>query len=299
MLDVVTEVILPVLAMAAIGGAAGRHFGVPVGPLSGLTFHVFTPALVFDSLASIDLAGDVVARIVAVMVTAFAAMALVTMALGTLAGLDRATRAAVALTTSVQNHGNMGLPVALLAFGPSGLEVAVVAFVTGTVLSSSAGVAIASSAGGSAREAAVAPLRVPALWAAVAGLAVNAADVDVPTTIDAVTGTFAGAAVPVMLTVLGLQLTAAPRPDELAVVSGAVVARLVLGPLLAWLGTVVFGLDGVTRDTLVVLGAMPSAVLTTIIATRYHARPGLVTHIVVVSTLASIGTLTVLIAALR
>lgn len=299
MLDVFSEVIVPVLVMVALGGAAARHFEVPVRPLSGLTFNLFTPALVFGSLASIDLAGAVVARIVAVMVLAFVVTGCLTFGVGAALRLDRSTRAALTLTTTVQNLGNMGLPVSLLAFEQPGLDVAVVAFVTGTVLSSSAGVAIASMAGGSAREALVAPLRVPALWAGAAGLIVNAADLDLPASVDAVAETLGGAAVPVMLTVLGLQLASAPRPEQLPVVSGALTIRLLGGPLIAWLATLVMGLDGVTRDTLVVLGGMPTAVLTTILATQYDARPRLVTHVVIGSTLVSLITLTGLITVLR
>ena len=55
MLDVFTDVIVPVLAMAALGGFVARRYGVPVRPLSGLTFNLFTPALVFGSLASVEL----------------------------------------------------------------------------------------------------------------------------------------------------------------------------------------------------------------------------------------------------
>ena len=299
MLDVFLEVILPVLAMAALGGAVARHFEVPVKALSGLTFQLFTPALVFSSLAAIELDGDVVARIVAVMVIAFAATGFLTLAVTAMLRLERSTRSALTLTTTVQNLGNMGLPVAVLAFGQPGLDVAVVAFVTGTVLSSSVGVAIASMASGSARQALSAPFLVPALWAAVAGLVVNVANVDLPVSVEAVSDTLGAAAVPVMLTVLGLQLAGAPRPEHLRVVSGAIAVRLLGGPLIAWLATLAVGLEGVARDTLIVLGGMPTAVLTTILATQYDSRPRLVTHIVIGSTLVSILTLTVLIDALR
>ena len=44
---------------------------------------------------------------------------------------------------------------------------------------------------------------------------------------------------------------------------------------------------------------MPVAVITTILATEFHARPDFVTRVVITSTLASVLTLTVLIALVR
>ena len=70
-------------------------------------------------------------------------------------------------------------------------------------------------------------------------------------------------------------------------------------PAAAWAVASAVGLDGPTRATLTVLAAMPAAVIATIIATEYGARPAFVTRVVVTSTLASMATLTVLITLVR
>jgi len=77
------------------------------------------------------------------------------------------------------------------------------------------------------------------------------------------------------------------------------VARAVVGPAVAWFAATALGMEGVERGTLVVLAAMPTAVVATIIATEFAARPAFVTRAVVSSTLASMLTLTVLIALLK
>jgi predicted permease len=77
------------------------------------------------------------------------------------------------------------------------------------------------------------------------------------------------------------------------------VQRLAIAPVAAWLTATALGLDGVERATLVVLAAMPAAVMTTILATEFRAQPGFVTRAVVSSTLLSIVTLTVLIALVK
>jgi hypothetical protein len=71
--------------------------------------------------------------------------------------------------------------------------------------------------------------------------------------------------------------------------------RLIIAPIVAWFTASALGLDGVTRGTLVVLAAMPTAVMTTILATEFKAEPAFVTRVVVTSTLLSMLTLTLLI----
>lgn len=294
-LDVFLKVILPVLIVAGLGGWIGRRAAVPVNSLSQLTFYLFSPALVFDSLASVELSGGEAVRIVAVVLLGFLATLAISFTAAAVLRLDRPTTAAMALSSTITNGGNMGLPVALLAFGQAGLAVAVVAFVTGAVLAYSAGVVLASLGSQGVRTALSAPLRVPALWMAAAGLVVNMVDLNVPSTIDAVASTLAGASIPTMLVVLGLQLQQRIDFGEARELVAAVGTRLLIGPAAALGASYLLDVDGVTRHTLVVLGGMPTAVITTILATQYGARVSFVTRSVIVSSLVSIPTLTVLI----
>lgn len=299
MLRVFLDVVLPVAVVAALGGVVGRWRAVPVQPVSALVFYLFSPALVFTSLADSALTLDVSLRIVAVMAATFVAMYGVAALWSTLARHDATLRAGFALAATTPNVGNMGLPVAQLAFGDPGLEIAVMNFVVGATLANSAGIAIASLAGGSPRAALAAPLRAPALWAAVAGVAVNAAGVSLPVAVQAPMRTLAGAAVPMMLAVLGLQLQQSIGLDRLLDTAVLNAARLLVAPAVALAVASASGLDGDTRGTLVVLAAMPTAVITTIIATQFNAAPAFVTRAVVSSTLLSIVTLTPLIALVR
>jgi predicted permease len=193
----------------------------------------------------------------------------------------------------------MGLPVSQLAFGEAGLEIAVMNFVAGSVMANSAGIAVASMAGGSAREAIWAPLKYPSLYAAAWGVAVNVLGVELPITIDAPAKSLAGAAVPAMLVVLGLQLQNAGGREHMVDTVAVNLGRLLIAPGVAWVVASALGLGGVERGTLVVLAAMPTAVIATILATEFRAEPAFVTRVVVTSTLACMLTLTLLITLVR
>ena len=300
MVEVFLNVILPVVLVAALAASLDRYRPVPVEPIASLVFFLFTPALVFHSLANTELPAALSIRIVGVAVIAFVAGYALSVAWSAARRHDPSLRAGLALSVTSINAGNMGLPVTLLAFGDAGLEVAVVHFITVATLAASASVAVASMAGGSARDALVAPFRFPVLYAAAAGLAVSGAGVELPVTIAAPAESLAGAAVPVMLVVLGLQLgRGLGGRGHLVDTGAATVLRLAVGPAVALGATYLLGIDGMTQRVLIVLGGMPTAVFATILATEFSARPQFVTRSVVTSTLLSVLTLTVLITLVR
>lgn len=299
MLEVFLEVVLPVGLVAAAGGVVGRWRDVPVAPISTLVFYLFSPALVFDSLAHTEVSAGTSFRIAGVMFATFLVIWAVATAWSTARRHDPPMRSAYALAATSANAGNMGLPVALLAFGQLGFDVAVMNFVIAFVMQNTLGIAIASMAGGSRRTAMIAPLRYPAMYAAAAGVAVNAFGMDLPVALDEPVSTLATAAVPAMLTVLGLQLQHATGRDHLLDTFSVNAVRLLVGPTVAWFAASALGLDGVTRGTLTVLAAMPTAVVATILATEFKAVPSFVTRAVVTSTLASMLTLSVLISLVR
>jgi len=298
-LGVFLEVVLPVALVAIAGGLVGRWRKVTLAPISSLVFYLFSPCLVFNSMATTEVSARTSFRILAVMFAAFVAMYVAATIWSTVVRHERPMRAAFALAATTPNVGNMGLPVALLAFGDEGFDIAVLNFVIGATLVNTFGIAIASMAGGSPRAALAAPFRYPALYAAGLGLAVNAAGIDLPLTIEAPVESLAGAAVPVMLVVLGLQLQHAAGMDRMLDTLAVNAGRLLIAPVVAWFVATSVGLDGTPRATLTVLSAMPTAVIATILATEFNAVPSFVTRVVVTSTLLSMLTLTALITVVK
>lgn len=300
MFRVFLEVILPVLAIASLGGIVGQRVGLPVKPLSALVFNVFSPALIFHNLSTINLAAGTAFRLVAVVLAVFIVLTVASLVLSKALHHDRQTTAAITLCAAVANSGNMGLPMAQLAFGDEGFRFALVTFVVTSLLTFSAGIVIASMAGhASIRRSLAAPIKVPALWAAAAGLAVHLSGWTLPKSVDSVASTLGAASIPLMLVVLGLQVISST--DRRLVGSDmtiAVVLRLIGGPVVAWGATALIGMDGVPQRTLILIAGMPTAVMASVIAMGYDAKPALVSRVVVSSTLASIASLTVLLSLL-
>lgn len=298
MFDVLVSVVLPVLLVAVVGGVAGRRLGFSVDTFSSSVFYLFSPALVFTNMAEVEIAGGELVRLFLVAVIVFVVNVVLAYGWSLARGSDRPTTAAAAINACVVNQGNMGLPMATLAFGAAGLRVAVVIFVFGVFLWSSAGIAIGSLATGDRRAALSAPFRYPSVYAAVLGAAVNAANLELPALLGESVATLADASIPCMLVVLGLQFRV-PSFDDLAEPVAASVNRLVVGPLVAWPAAAALGLGGVTAKTSIMMAGMPTAVMATVLTSQLGARPELGVRAVVLSTLLSVVSLTVLIAILR
>ena len=68
--------------------------------------------------------------------------------------------------------------------------------------------------------------------------------------------------------------------------------RLVVGPFVALGISALFGLQGPARQAGITEAGMPTAVMTTVLATEYNLEPSLVTAIIFINTILSPLTLT-------
>ena len=138
----------------------------------------------------------------------------------------------------------------------------------------------------------------PIVYAAVAGIAVNLLNVSLPVVILRPTELLANAAFPAMLLVLGGNLISQRGIEEWRTVVVATVLRLWVGLAVAFGLLELLGFDELTRNALLVQSATPTAVIVIVLTTEFNSRPALATGAVVVSTIASIPTLTFLLAVL-
>jgi predicted permease len=98
-------------------------------------------------------------------------------------------------------------------------------------------------------------------------------------------------AIPLMLLILGIQLSRASLQGQWSVMMGASFIRLLGGALVGFLLAFLLGLGGVTRQAAIVEAAMPTAVVASVLATEFNSDAKLVSSIIVLSTLLSILTL--------
>lgn len=299
MLDLLTlflNVLAPTFLIAGAGFLLGRRFKVVPRTFAQVIFYVFSPCLIFNLIVENQLGSADILRMMAFSAAVAVPVGLSAWLAGRALRLERRLLAAVMLTAIFMNAGNLGLPVTGFAFGETAMAHASLYFIAMSLLTNTAGIVIASLGHTSLRAALLGLLKVPTIYALGLALLVGGLNWQIPLPLERTTQLLGDGAIPSMLLLLGLQFNHARwtgQKGALAVTAGS---RLLVGPLAAFALSAVFGLQGAARQAGILESAMPSAVLTTVLASEYDAEPAFVSVAVFVTTLLSPLTLTPILA---
>lgn len=290
--------LLPIILMAGAGFLLGKGLNLNPKTLSQVIFYIFSPCLVFKLLTHSELANEDILSTMAFAGSFVLLVGALAWGAGRLLKLERNMLAAVMITSMLMNAGNYGLPVTQFAFGETALAYAALIFVVMSMLGNSVGVVIASAGSASLKDSLLGLLRLPATYALLFGIIFVQFNLILPLPLDRTVNLMGDAASPAMLILLGMQLTNVRWNGMTKALSLATGIRLIVSPLLVLGLTHAFGVSGPVYQASVLQFAMPSAVMTTMLATEFDTEPTFVTTVVMVTTLLSPLTITPLLAIL-
>lgn len=188
----------------------------------------------------------------------------------------------------LSNVGNIGLPVATLAFGPEGAAVAI-GFVV-VVLTAIFTIGLALPMG---RPDLKALARQPVIYAVALALFLMASGLKLPDPVDQSFSILAGLAVPIMLLTLGHSL-ATLKTGGLARASLLAVVHVAMSAVAAYILTRFLPLDASLKNIVILMCFMPPSVATYLAVSKYRSEdaPG-VAGFIFASTLLIVLTLPV------
>jgi len=279
------NVVIPVFAVIGVGFTFGRLKKIDMRTITDIVIYIGSPCLAFSSLLSKRvIPKDLVMLAVSVFFISLGCGGSAWLFLR----LSKIKARGFYLPVMFMNSGNMALPLCLLAFGEEGLSKAILFFVTNTFLIYLLGVYIASGEGnvlGDVKEV----FKLPLIYAAVAGVVINLSGVHLPQMVLKPIELLGSIAIPLVLFTLGYNLNNT-RLKSLPLTMVGSFLRIGLGLLLAIIFVSITGLQGTTRDVILLVSAMPSAVTSFILAAKFEADPELVASIVFMSTVISLIT---------
>lgn len=295
LISALLNVIVPVALVALIGYLLGRRLKLDQDTVARLSLYALTPALAFDTILNAKIAAAEALTLTLGFLLTWA----VTVTLSSLVARrwEVKTRRSVVASSTIWNSGNLGLPIALFAFGQSGLERALVVFLAGIIGTYILGPAIYNSGAGW-RGGLRAILRLPVLWAACAALLWRVSGVGVPLGVSRGVHLLAQATLPLVLLSLGIQLGAAGKLSITPPMVFASGVRLILGPLAAFAISLLLGLRGQPLAVLVLSASMPTAVNALLLAREYGGDAQTVAGVVLLTTLGAVVTVTAVVASL-
>jgi len=298
-LTILTTILLPVFVVAAISAVAQRQLRLDVQSFSKAAFYVFSPAMVIDALANSDVSGIEFGQLALGMALTMVALWGITEILARLLRLGDATRASFQVTTVLANTGNYGLPVNLFAFGEAGLARGALVVTVNAIMRSTLGVYLAARGHArTARETIKQVLAVPVIYAAAIGIIINVTGLTLPEPILKAAKIMGQGLVPSSMVVLGTRMLSAVEAQRRTSTTrtgplvAATLVRLILAPLIAYVVGGLIGLQGLARNVLTLECATPTAVMSLVLATEFDTDADFAALTILVTTVASLVTVT-------
>jgi predicted permease len=273
MLERIAGIILPVFLVIVVGYLFARRAKPDMSMVNRISMNILAPALIFSALASKDFNVADNKLLMLGCIGVVLGSGLLAWPLARLLHVDLRTFVPPMM---FNNCGNMGLPLAVLAFGQPGFSAMVALFTISNLLQFTLGTWIVDH---HARFGSL--LRNPMVWSTFVGFAFALAHPPMPDWAMVSIRMVGDAMIPLMLLSLGVRLYEVRWNDwHVGVVGGlacpltGIAMAAVLSPLL--------GLDATQRGLLMLFGSLPPAVLNFMVAEQYRQEPAKVASIVLI-----------------
>ena len=279
MIERLAGIILPVFSIIALGWLYAWRVKPDMTMVNRISMNVLAPALIFSALASKDF--DLAAN--GVLIVGSVGVVLGSGLLAwPFARLIHADIRTFVSPMMFNNCGNMGLPLAVLAYGAAGFSPMVALFTISNLLHFTLGTWIIDH---DARFGSL--LRNPMVVSTVLGFAFAVVQPPLPEWLTVAIKLVGDALIPMMLLSLGVRLYEATLGDWHIGVVGGIVCPLT-GIAMAALLARVLGLDPTQQGLLILFGSLPPAVLNFMVAEQFGQEPGKVASIVLIGNLLAV-----------
>jgi predicted permease len=283
----VLSTVIPVFLIIGVGFLVGKlKKKVNLDPIVNMIFYISTPCLVFSALykSTFQLTDFITIVFSAVMISiilGFIAYAI----------MKRQKKTGLVLPMSIGNTGYMGYPIALFAWGMGGLSKAVVYDNTAFILLLTLGIALIHKGNHRIKEV----IKAAPIYGIILGVLFNTLKIPVTKEILDPIGMIGAITIPAALLVLGYRLTEI-KVKEVKIAVLASLFKIILGFLAALLIVNLLGITGTTRNVIIILATMPSAVMSMILTHKYKRDAALAASVVFISTVLSVITIPLVLA---
>lgn len=294
-------IITVVIVVGIVLGRTGVLGATAHEVLSRAVFYVAAPALLFTTLAEAEV-GDVLSAGLAVTAISASFTLLCFVVTARLAWHRSAADSVIGgLASSYVNAGNLGIPIAVYAFGDAAYVAPVMLFQL--VVLAPLAFAVLDRADPARRHPAfwrrlAQPVTNPITLATVSGLAVSALEWRPPLVAWEALHLLAGLTVPAALIAFGVSWGLERRPGLRSLHRGVwlvAVLKLVVQPAVAYLvARFGFGLDGIPLAAATVCGALPTAQNVFVYAVKYARGVPLARDAILVTTILSVPVIIVI-----
>jgi hypothetical protein len=298
------EILFP-FGLIILAGVACRRFRINSidadslrQGINAMVLNIFLPALCIKTLYTSSIDIETILIPATAIVTTLSTLAIAVMVytlLGRIMHLSPQEKGVLVISAAFGNVTYLGLPVLTGLYGPGAAKYALFYDLLATTpVLWLAGASLASRYGENRkmnlRESVMAIISLPPIWGIACGIVLKLAGIPLPAFFLKALDMLGGLVVPLMIFSIGLALTL-PRVSHAYAIIPAVIIKMVVSPFISFTTAQSLGLQGQALSSSLLEGAMPTMVLSLLIAARFRLDIALSAFVIVVTTVLSFFTL--------
>ncbi|TVT27281.1 AEC family transporter [Salinicoccus cyprini] len=292
-----TSIILPIGLIVGTGHVIQLKFKLDRSTLAKLSIHYVMPAFIFMSLYESSIDFSLLFGVMLFLILYALLSFILSRLIAKVMKLDKDRTVLFTNANLFYNAGNYGVPVNDLVFrsDPYAMSIQVMLVVFQNMFAFSYGIFSLSAKNVGQAKALLSYFKMPIFYGLLLGLIFNYFHLPMPAPFETALDYMRNAMIGLVLFILGAQI-AGIRFSRLrwSAFVGAL-ARLIIGPALAFAMLILFNMEGVVAQVILITSAMPAAVNSSIIAQEYSDDPEYAAEIVMMSTLLSSVTVSAII----
>lgn len=269
--------VLPLYGNLALGFIAGKWLHVQRESIATLMIYIISPLVFFSGITKMELSPV----LLTIPLLGYALSLMVALPVFFLARrlYDDGRPNIMAAAAGTGNNGYFGLPVAMMLFDTQTVGIYLMLVIGVTIFESTFGFYITAKGQYTARESLHKTLRVPVVYALVAGACVSLAGLELPASLYEFFGYFEGAYAVLGMMIIGLGLSTMKKLElDIGFTGILFLARFAMWPLLAlglvWLDTQLFmAYSEAVHRAVLLISIMPLAANAVALASLLRCEP--------------------------
>lgn len=295
---ILTNNIIPLSIMIVIGFSLQRAFQLDMRTLSKLIFYFLSPALYFTMIYESDFSVEIAGRVLLFYVVFYLMLMAVAEAVIRLRGLKGGLLAAMRNSIIFYNSANYAIPLNQLVFAgnPFTMSIQLIVMILQSLLPNTLGIFMINAGKMKLKEALKIVFLFPAIYVVTFAFLMKTFQVPIPEPVYKPLEYISQAFIAMALLTLGAQLGSMKwslKNFDLVFLSNAM--RLIVSPALGFLAVWILGYEGLLAQALVLSCAVPTSLVSLLLAVEFKNEPEFASQTVFSSTVFSIFTVTVVI----
>ena len=266
-----------------------------IDPLNKIVMYILMPCMIFSALYSADMSLLPTLGILPfVILTASIGSGVISYIVLKRLHYDDKKIWSVLVTVMIANTAFMGYPVNLGVYGHPGFLRAIFCDLATTCMFLLLSFVLVLKFGGTVKRALREILLFPPLWDVVLGISFNLLNIPIGPVLDKTVNYLADGAIPLIMISLGLSIELGGLARSKAMVIFTSIVKLGVFPLIALIVVSLLGLTGLQHDVGIIEAAMPSGMLSLLLAITYILDYELTSDCILINTVISLITLPII-----